>query len=200
VRIGVYPGSFSPPTIAHLAVARAACEQGGLDYVELVVSTSALGKPVSSPCAEHRVGLLAELRTTFPWLRARTSELQLVADLARDYDAVVLGADKWAQLQEPHWYPTAAARDEALAALPPVLVAPRPPYSLPSDRRVTSLEIDSVLGDVSSSAVRAGRQAWMLPEAAMFDRRTGAWSDPDRYSTWCSRDMAGRTIRARRSD
>ncbi len=42
--IGVYPGSFDPPTVAHLAIAEAARDQAGLDRVVLAVSRAALGK------------------------------------------------------------------------------------------------------------------------------------------------------------
>jgi len=35
--VGCYPGSFNPPTIAHLAVADAARRQAGLDSVDLVL-------------------------------------------------------------------------------------------------------------------------------------------------------------------
>jgi hypothetical protein len=43
---------------------------------------------------------------------------------------------------------------------------------------------------VSATAVREGHphaDGWILPEAVELDRRTGAWSDPDRYR----RQLAG---------
>src|SRR6185436_14384082 len=43
-RRGAYPGTFNPPTVAHLAVALAARSQCGLDRVELVLSEVPLGK------------------------------------------------------------------------------------------------------------------------------------------------------------
>jgi hypothetical protein len=46
------------------------------------------------------------------------------------------------------------------------------------------LIVDDQHADVSSSAARGGRTEWMLPEAADFDARTGAWSDADRYARW----------------
>ena len=42
--IGCYPGSFNPPTVAHLAVAEAAVRAAGLTRLDLVVSRVALGK------------------------------------------------------------------------------------------------------------------------------------------------------------
>ena len=42
--VGVYPGSFDPLTVAHLAVAEAAVVHLGLVRVDLAISTDALGK------------------------------------------------------------------------------------------------------------------------------------------------------------
>jgi hypothetical protein len=38
--------------------------------------------------------------------------------------------------------------------------------------------------DVSSTLARGGQVDLMVPEAVDFDRRTGAWTDPDRYAAW----------------
>ena len=55
-RRGVYPGSFNPPTIAHLAIAQAARDQCGLDRVDLVVSRVALAKEdVRDPPFDDRI-------------------------------------------------------------------------------------------------------------------------------------------------
>ena len=43
-RRGVYPGSFDPPTIAHVAIAEAALLQAGLDRLDFAISRIALGK------------------------------------------------------------------------------------------------------------------------------------------------------------
>jgi len=44
VIVGVYPGSFDPLTIAHLAVAEIAVDHLGLDRLDLAISRFALGK------------------------------------------------------------------------------------------------------------------------------------------------------------
>ncbi|MBO0731844.1 MAG: hypothetical protein J2P57_21475 [Acidimicrobiaceae bacterium] len=108
---------------------------------------------------------------------------QLLADVAAGYDALVLGADKWAQVVDDSWYDSPGARDEALLVLPPVLVVPRPPCPLPphDPPRIRILDLGDAHLDVSSTEARQGRTEWMLPEAARFDRETGAWSDPARY-------------------
>ncbi|HWG73421.1 MAG TPA: hypothetical protein VG184_05135 [Acidimicrobiales bacterium] len=176
-----YPGSFDPPTVAHLAVATAAWRQAGLERVDLVISEAPLGKEgLAVATLADRLAVLSEVAATRRWLGARTTNARLLVDVAAGYDAVIVGADKWAQVIDPAWYGgSAEARDEALARLPLVLVAPRPPFPLPPGRQC--LELDDSHGAVSSSAVRGGRREWMLSEAAAFDRLTGAWSGPGRH-------------------
>ncbi len=194
---GVYPGSFDPPTVAHLAVAFAAHRQGRLDKVVLAVSRVALGKEGrQGPSVEDRLGVLQAVAATRPWLAAAVTDHQLIADVASGYDAVIVGADKWAQILDPAWYGSEAARDAALARLPRVLVVPRPPFSLQGGARLELpagraelLELPGEHGAISSTAVREGRREWMAPEAYAFDEQTGAWSDPDRYRRW--REAAG---------
>lgn len=186
MRVGIYPGSFDPPTVAHLAVAEAAWRQCGLDRLALAVSTVALGKEtVARPRLADRVEVLEAVGSTRPWLSVVVTEAQLLADIAEGYDVVVMGADKWGQLTDPSWYgDDPSARDDALARLPEVAVAPRPGGHIPPG--VVALDIDHAHRPVSSTAVRAGRAEWLLPEAAAFDAVTGAWSDPDRYDRWRS--------------
>jgi hypothetical protein len=182
--VGAYPGTFSPPTVAHLAVADAARRQGGLDRIDLIVSQVALGKEdLAVPTLTHRLQVLEEVAASRPWLGVRVTTSQLIVDVAVGYDAVVLGADKWAQVVDPGWYEDSErGRDAAVARLPRVLVAPRPPFPVPPDSpRVVVLNVDASHAGVSATAARAGRHEWMLPEAAAFDLRTGAWSDPGRY-------------------
>lgn len=181
--VAAYPGSFNPPTVAHLAIAAAARRHGGVRRVELVVSRAALGKEdVGVPTLADRLAVLREVAATRDWLSVALTAEQLIADVAAGYDLLVLGADKWAQVVDPAWYGgDLAARDAAVERLPPTLVVARPPFVVPDHPRATPLTLDAAHHDVSSTAVRTGRREWMLPEAAAFDARTGAWSDPDRY-------------------
>jgi hypothetical protein len=162
VRIGVFPGTFDPPTVAHLAVAEAARHQARLDRVELVVSEVGLGKDHSAvrPVAA-RAATLSEAASTRPWLSVRVTATQLIADIAAGYEALIVGADKWAQVNDPVWYGSVEARDAALERLPEVLVAPRPPFPLPDN--VTVLQLDETYQQMSSTAVRAGRREWQVP-------------------------------------
>jgi hypothetical protein len=178
--IAAYPGSFNPPTVAHLAIARAVYDRYELQRVDLVVSQVALGKEdVTVPRFADRIAVLEAVVAARPWLGLSVTDHRLIADMVAGYDRVVLGADKWAQVLDPAWYGGSdEARDAALERLPPVVVVPRPDYPCP-DAEV--LAIDADLTVVSSSAARAGSVEWMAPEAAAFDRRTGAWTDPERY-------------------
>jgi Cytidylyltransferase-like len=176
--LGAYPGSFNPPTIAHLAIARAAYERYDLERVDWVVSRIALGKEdVTVPTFGDRVAVLEEIVATRPWLALHITDDRLIADMVAGYDLVILGADKWAQVIDPSWYGSDAGRDAAVARLPQIALVPRPGYPRPDN----ALLIENVPADVSSSGARAGTTEWMAPEAADFDRRTGAWTDPERY-------------------
>ena len=177
MRVGAYPGSFNPPTIAHLAIARAAADRYRLDRVDLIVSRIALGKEdVIAPRFEDRIAVLKDVVASRPWLGLLVTDQRLISDMVAGHDLVVLGADKWAQVVDPAWYGSAGARDAALLRLPPVAIVPRPGYPVPDDALV--IDVDE---EVSSTGARAGAIEWMVPEAAAFDRRTGAWTDPERY-------------------
>ena len=160
---GVYPGSFDPPTIAHVAIAEAAVAVGALDRLDLALSRVALGKDAAAqPPLDARVAQLERLSASRPWLRVVVTDAQLITDIADGYDVVVMGADKWAQVRDPAWYDgSVAARDAALARLARVLVAPRPGFDV-TDALV--LDVPEHLRTVSSSAARAGAAELIAPE------------------------------------
>jgi hypothetical protein len=178
------PGSFNPLTTAHLAIADAVVVQHGVARVDLVLSRVALAKEhVVHPLVEHRHEVLRRVAAARPHVGAVLTDAQLVADIASGYDLLVVGADKWAQLLDVRFYGgSAAARDEALARLPPVVVVPRPPDPTPPG--VAVLDVPGWVSAASSTLVRAGQLELMAPEAKAFDEETGAWTDPDRYSRW----------------
>jgi hypothetical protein len=156
-------------------------QQGGLDRLDLVVSLSPLGKSPAVPRLEHRLSVLEAVASSRPWMRVRVGQHQLISALAEGYDAVVMGADKWRQVNDPSWYESPSERDRAVAALPRILLAPRPGGEGAIPDGCQMLCLGPALGQVSSSAVRGGRTDWMCPEAVAFDQETGAWSDPGRY-------------------
>lgn len=182
-RRGVYPGTFNPPTVAHVAVARAALTHHRLDRLDLAVSRLPFDKEhVERPLLAHRLEVLEAVAGAIPGLGVVLTDARLIADIAHGYDLVVMGADKWAQLHDVTYYDDEAHRDAALARLPAVTVAPRPPDPVPPDRR---LPVPDWVAEISSSGVREhAALGWMAPQAAAFDARTGAWSDPPRYEAW----------------
>lgn len=192
--IAAYPGSFDPPTVAHLAVAEAARDQLPVDRVDLVISIDPLGKdPDRQVRVADRLAVITAMVEARPWLGVATSEHRLIVDVAAGYDAVVMGADKWAQVLDPAWYGHSTdARDRALAALPKVGVAPRggDPHAggavvgIPHSLQVIELDLHPSHRSVSATSVRSGRHEWMVREAAAFAASSGAWADPDRYARW----------------
>ena len=160
--IGVYPGSFDPLTTAHVAIAAAAVDRFALERLDLVISRVALAKEDRRQSSvDERIAAIEHAAAARPWLRARVTEEQLLADIAAGYDVCVLGADKWHQLHDPAFYGSEAERDEALARLPTLAVAPRrgvaPP---PPSAACVQLDVDPVFHEVSSTAAREGREDW----------------------------------------
>lgn len=160
-RTGAYPGTFNPPTVAHLAIAEAARAACRLDRVDLVLSLDPIGKAGVRPTVEERAEVLRSVAGTRPWLGVAVTEHRLLADIAEGYDVLVLGADKWAQVLDVAYYDGPEHRDECLARLPHLAVAPRVGGPLPEG--CTVLAVDA--HHVSSSAARAGAVELMLAEA-----------------------------------
>ena len=160
---GAYPGTFDPPTIAHLAIAEAARTQCSLEHVDLVLNREPLGKTGMRPL-DARIEMLEAVATTRPWLHVIVTEKLHLADIADEYDVLILGADKWAQLLDVAFYESVAARDDAVMRLPTLAVAPRQGLVVPE--QCVLLEVE--LSEVSSTAARAGRIDYVVPEARPF--------------------------------
>jgi len=159
VAIGVYPGTFDPLTVAHLAVADAAVAHLDLVRLDLAISVEALGKEhLDATSVERRVDEVLSAIGDRPRLAVVVVEARLIADVAEGYDAVVMGADKWAQVVDPSWYhDDPLARDRAVARLPRVAVAPRIGHVVPAG---LLLPVPERFGHISATEVRAGRTEW----------------------------------------
>lgn len=167
-RRAIYPGSFNPPTIAHLELSRAVRNQRDCSVVVWSLTKLPLGKEgVRRPTIAERATVLQRVAARVDWLEVQVTEQQLLADIAQGFEVVVMGADKWHQINEIQWYGSEAERDAAIAALPEIAVGPRPPYETPAD---LALALTGV-AHVSSSAARQGAVDLMLPEA----RASGLW-------------------------
>lgn len=189
-RRGVYPGSFNPPTIAHVAIAEAALAQCQLTSITFAISRRALAKEATDdadrPRMTDRIEVLRTMVAADRRFELLVTEKQLIVDIADGFDVVVMGADKWQQIQDPTFYgDDLAARDQAMAALPELALFPRRPFST---NGAPTLRLDANVLDlidaVSSSRARAGDDHLMVDAARVFDRKTGAWTDPDRYETY----------------
>ena len=160
---GAYPGTFDPPTIAHLAIAEAARRQCELSTVELILNPNPLGKS-NIRALETRLAMLEAVASKRPWLQVSVTNELHIADIAQGYDVLVMGADKWSQVLDPDFYASVEDRDAAVARLPPLAIAPRHDFPIPDG--CVLLDID--LSHVSSTEARAGRPDLVLPEALPF--------------------------------
>jgi predicted RNA-binding protein with PIN domain len=192
---GVYPGSFDPLTIAHVAIADAARRHAQLERLDLALSTIALAKEhLDHASVERRAREIRAATRDRPWLDVVVTDAQLVAEIAAGYDVVVMGADKWTQVRDPQWYGgDPVARDLALASLPRVLVAPRPGFDASG---AELLDIDPALADVSSTRARAGEHHLVVvaptPRRLLVDGNNVFGSRPDGW--WRDRDAAARNL------
>jgi nicotinic acid mononucleotide adenylyltransferase len=122
--IGCYPGSFNPATVAHVAIAEAAWQQCGLERVDLILSEQTLGKlDVVGPTVEDRAESLRLVLKDRPWIGVAITTSQLLAEIAASYDVLVMGADKWQQITELHWYDSDEHRQRSLGSLPRLAIA-----------------------------------------------------------------------------
>ncbi len=190
---GVFPGTFDPLTVAHLAIGDAAVQHATLERVDFVISRAALGKADRDWSVAHRLDALQRAAATRPWMGARVTEHRLIADIARGYDVGVMGADKWAQVCDPAWYgDDPNARDAAVAALPRVLVVPRPGFAVDG---AEVLDVDEEMTHVSSTRARAGETHLIAPEArrrVIVDGNNVIGSRPDGW--WRDRRGAQRRL------
>ena len=150
------------------------------------ISWSAAGpwpkEQVVHPRFEHRIQVLHDSAAEIDWLTVVVTDKQLLVDIAKGYDRLILGADKWLQIQQVEWYDSAAARDAAMAQLPPAAVVPRSDFTHPPQ---WALDLnDDTMAEVSSTRARQGELELMAPAARRFATRTGAWIDPDAYERW----------------
>jgi hypothetical protein len=166
----VYPGSFDPPTIAHVHLAETAIAQLGLDRVDFALSARTLGKDDSRlRPIDDRVAELTAISSGNARIGVTMTPHSLVADIAEGYEVIILGADKWHQVLDPVWYASIDARNEALQRLPLVALAARPPWTMPGEDAsadppvgvdVVILDTDPSHHPVSATDVRAGREDW----------------------------------------
>ncbi len=203
-RLALLPGSFNPPTEAHLALERAAREAGWPE-VWWVLATRIVEKEEQAGLSHVDRAVLAHLLSGRPGGLALTNRGLYFeqAFAARDRlpeaeIAFVVGADKVFQIFDPRYY---RERDAALSALfsrAVLLVAPRGGWgreeieafmARPENRefrpRVIHIELPTSLRWLSSSRARSqleGGGRADLPETVLAATGAlGAFASPERY-------------------
>ncbi|MGC8465453.1 MAG: hypothetical protein ACP5O0_05935 [Acidimicrobiales bacterium] len=157
--VAVFPGSFNPPTLAHRAIVDSVLSSKRIDRVDLTLSHDALNKPRHTQASlGTRCDLLVQVFDDEPRCRIVLTSERLLADIARDYDYLVLGADKALQLHDPIYYSSLEEMRDKLARLPELIVFDRDQYqTMNSD---THWSLPESLRLASSTKVRAG--SWEL--------------------------------------
>lgn len=203
-KIALLPGSFNPPTSAHLLLAERALGDG-FDTVVFVLARTTAGKQNTGLILEDRILMLQSIvpprgaiAVTSASLYCDQAEAAAQAFGRADL-AILTGSDKLEEIFDASWY---GARDESLSRLfrfARLVVAPRGNgadgaralLQLPENRafaaHVDFLPLHPAVGDLSSTRVRGllasgADPAGLMPAAvASLIGALGAFSpaDPD---------------------
>jgi nicotinic acid mononucleotide adenylyltransferase len=193
------PGSFNPPTLAHVALADHALTDG-YDGVHFVYSVRTVGKRPSGLLPEDRL-LLARMAAPSS-AGVLVSSVGLLSDIAAAAVkelaptdlSLMIGGDKLEQLFEDRWYDNLEASLDRLFSVARVIVAPRrddgervaqlirshPRYA----PRIEICHLHPSVAEISSTRVRSvlkagGDPAGLVPEAvAEFLAATHAFAPP----------------------
>jgi nicotinamide-nucleotide adenylyltransferase len=222
----VFPGSFNPPTTAHLALLKQARQFGRLHGGMLVYAAMSKRttdkETVERPLLVDRILLLDtvlhnHLRHIGILLFNRGLYVEQAEAIRSQYPDVgklyfLLGFDKIVQIFDARYYEN---RDKALRelfALADILVAPRAgagpaelsallaqPENAPFAAHVHALPLDASYRDISSSRVRqslAAHEQDMPPEVRRFVRDTQAYASPVRSADGSIADVYGERAEA----
>jgi nicotinamide-nucleotide adenylyltransferase len=205
-RLAWLPGSFNPPTDAHLALARSALSAGRVDALEFLLATRTVNKEqVEGASLTDRLLCLRALAAGTPDEGVVVVNRGLYVDQAGIAHAAfpdleqfwfVVGFDKIVQIFDPRYYTDLRAALDRLFALASFLVAPRDdagpaalaalkqePTVRPYADQVIGIELAPPYRSESSTRVRAaGRAGQPLPDVPPvvrdFVAETGAYQAP----------------------
>lgn len=222
----VFPGSFNPPTTAHLAMLKQACQfgrmHGGMRVYAAMSKRTTDKETVERPLLVDRMLLLdTVLHNHAPHtgilLFNRGLYVEQAEAIRSQYPEVgqlyfLLGFDKIVQIFDARYYED---RDNALRelfALAEMLVAPRAGAGVaeltallaqsenaPFASHVHSLPLDTCFRDISSSRIRqdvADHEQDVPPEAQRFIRDTGAYALPLQLADGSTIDVYGERAKA----
>ncbi|GAC1565801.1 MAG: hypothetical protein NVS3B14_04760 [Ktedonobacteraceae bacterium] len=222
----VFPGSYNPPTKAHLALLKQARQfgslHGGMRVYAAMSKRTTDKESVERPLLVDRILLLDtlihnHLRHTGILLFNRGLYVEQAEAIRTAFHKLrrlyfLLGFDKIVQIFDPHYYED---RDKALRelfALAEILVAPRAAAgaselttlltqaeNVPFARHVHLLPLEAGYRDISSSRIRqspAAHQQDMPPEVRRFVRETHAYAQPVLLPDGSTLDRYGERVRA----
>jgi nicotinic acid mononucleotide adenylyltransferase len=192
---GLLAGTFNPFTRAHAALAVAG-HRAGCGLVVLAMAPVSLAKEgLERAHPVDRLDWVAAWARRHPWARVAVASSPLLVDMAEALGeatggevALLVGADKAAQLAEPHWYDDPAAALGRLDRAARLLVAERAGHPAPDlPLRTAPLPTPAWVPERSATQARAaaadGRPLGDLLPAAVARRveRTGAYAPGDDY-------------------
>lgn len=139
-RIGLLAGTFNPLTVAHTALAEAAAAAtAGCDRVILAMAPTSIGKEgLERAHPLDRLDWVATWARGRPWAVAAVASHPLLVDMAEAAGrggarvALIVGADKAAQLVDPVYYDDPEVALERLARAASLLVAERAGHPAPA--------------------------------------------------------------------
>ena len=184
-RVGLLGGSFDPPHLGHLWMAREARRHWQLDAVWLLPAFQPPHKDVRAPYAD-RAAMARLLASAEPWLQVDESEAarggaSYTLDTVRALKArhggalrfsLILGADSLAELES--WHEPAA-----LCAEIELLVLARAgwaPADLPWPHRLATGALHPAQSRVIRACLAAGRPTpWLPPSVAAYILRAGLY-------------------------
>jgi nicotinic acid mononucleotide adenylyltransferase len=195
-RAGLLAGTFNPFTRAHAALAVAG-HRAGCEPVVLAMAPVSLAKEgLERAHPLDRLDWVAAWARRHPWAQVAASSHGLLVDMAEALGeatgaevALLLGADKAAQLLEPRWYEDPPAALARLGRVATLLVAERAGHRLPElPLRATRLPTAAWVPERSATQARAAAAAGLplddlLPApVARAVEQTGAYHpEPGRY-------------------
>lgn len=224
--IVVFPGSFNPPTTAHLAMLQQAHrfgrERGGMGVYAAMSKHTTDKETVERPLLVDRIILLEtvlynHVPDTGILLFNRGLYVEQAEAIRAQFSEVkqlyfLLGFDKIVQIFDPHYYENRDKAVRELFALADILVAPRAgsgpaelsqllaqPENAPFANHVHSLPLDNTYRNISSSRIRQGAAAHeqdVPPEVLRFISDTGAYDPSQRLPNGSTRDVYGERVEA----
>lgn len=222
----VFPGSFNPPTTAHLALlkqARQFARSHGFAHLYAAISKRITDKEtVERPLLLDRIILLDNVlrhhvRHTGIMLFNRGLYVEQAEAVRASFPQVkklyfLIGFDKIVQIFDPHYYEDRDAALHELFVLAELLVAPRKgagaaelaqlldqPENQQFARYVHALPLSAAYQNISSTRIRQsfdGHEQEVPPEVRRFIRETHAYMPPQELADGSKIDYYGERMRA----